>query len=122
MQSEKITKRQLVNLFENQPTRLDFLSEKQRVLVTLFINLQNFRLIAKILNVNEVTIARRLKKIADCISDNNFSTAFKNNSDVSRMKIAKDHFVNALPARSISKKRNLPYHKVRRIITELQTA
>jgi hypothetical protein len=68
--------------------------------------------------VNEATIARRLKKIADRISSNNFITAMSQNSSITgeKMEILKDYFVNALPIARIAKDRNLSHYRVRKII------
>jgi len=111
-------KKELLCLLDRFSTRIDLLSDEQKMFVRLFLDAQNFRSIATMAGVNEATIARRLKKIADRISSNNFITALSQNSSITgeKMEILKDYFVNALPIARIAKDRNLSCYRVRKII------
>ncbi len=111
-------KKELLGLLDRFSTRIDLLSDEQKMFVRLFLDAQNFRSIATMAGVNEATIARRLKKIADRISSNNFITALSQNSSITgeKMEILKDYFVNALPMARIAKDRNLSRYRVRKII------
>jgi predicted DNA-binding protein YlxM (UPF0122 family) len=113
-----IRKKELLSLLDRFSTRIDLLSDEQKMFVRLFLDAQNFRSIATMAGVNEATIARRLKKIADRISSNNFITALSQNSSITgeKMEILKDYFVNALPMARIAKDRNLSRYRVRKII------
>jgi predicted DNA-binding protein YlxM (UPF0122 family) len=113
-----IRKKELLGLLDRFSTRIDLLSDEQKMFVRLFLDAQNFRSIATMAGVNEATIARRLKKIADRISSNNFITALSQNSSITgeKMEILKDYFVNALPMARIAKDRNLSRYRVRKII------
>lgn len=113
-----IRKKELLSLLDRFSTRIDLLSDEQKMFVRLFLGAQNFRSIATMAGVNEATIARRLKKIADRISSNNFITALSQNSSITgeKMEILKDYFVNALPMARIAKDRNLSRYRVRKII------
>lgn len=120
MTTKGVNKRELLNLFEKLSTRVDMLPEKQRTFVRLFQNTQKYRPIAKIAGVNEATIARRLKKIAQQISNNNFITALSQNSSLpsEKMEILKDYFVTDQPMIRIAQNRRLTYYKVRKMIKE----
>ena len=59
---QKITKNELLNLFEKSAGRIDLLAEREKALVRLFMNSHKFRIMAKYAEVSEATIARRLKK------------------------------------------------------------
>lgn len=114
-----ITKKELLNLFDNTPGRIDMLPVKDRAFINLFMSAQNFRTIAINAGVHEATIARRLKKIADRIKNDSFIFAISNKK-LSKLKIEvlKDYFVNGMSMIQIAKNRKLSYYEVRKIIKE----
>jgi hypothetical protein len=116
--TKDVNKRELLGLFVKLSTRVDMLPDKQRTFVRLFLGTQKYRPIAKMAGVNEVTIARRLKRIAEQISSNNFIAALsqENNLSPEKMEILKDYFVTDLPMIRIAKNRNLSCYMVRKII------
>jgi hypothetical protein len=118
--TKSISKKELLNLFENLSTRVDMLPDQQRAFVRLFLGYGKFRPIAKTAGVDEATIARRLKKIADRINSNNFIATLsgENNLPPEKMEILKDYFVRGLPMTKIAKNRKLTYYKVLKIIRE----
>ena len=121
---QNINKKELLNLFEKLSARIDMLPKPQKTFVRLFMNSQKYRPIAKTAGVHEATIARRLKKIAIRISNNNFITALsgENHLPPEKMEILKDYFVTNLAMIRIAKNRNMSCYKVRKIIKECTSA
>jgi DNA invertase Pin-like site-specific DNA recombinase len=122
MTTKGISKKELLNLFERLSIRADMLPDEQRTFVRLFLAGGKYRPIANSAGVNEVTIARRLKKIADRISSNNFIAALSGNNNLppEKMEILKDRFVNGMAVKTIAQNRNISYYKVRKIIKETE--
>ena len=118
MITQKTSKKELLGIFEKLSTRVDMLPEQQRTFVRLFQSTQKYRPIAKTAGVNEGTIARRLKRIAEQISSNNFIAALSQNGSLpcETMEILKDYFVGDQPMIRIAKNRNVSCYKVRKII------
>jgi hypothetical protein len=121
----KTNKKELLDLFEKHAGRIDLLGEQQKTFVRLFMSGQKFRTIAKTAGVHEATIARRLKRIALRISSNHFISALAVTSDASsgypeKIKIVKDHFLNGLSAKAISKNIGMSPYKVRKIIRQMR--
>jgi hypothetical protein len=119
MTTQKISKKELLGIFEKLATRVDMLPVQQRTFVRLFQSTEKYRPIAKTAGVNEANIARRLKKIAERISSNNFIAALSQNGSLpcETMEILKDYFVGDQPMIKIAKNRNVSCYKVRTIIT-----
>jgi hypothetical protein len=119
---QKITKNELLNLFEKSAGRIDLLAEREKALVRLFMDSQKFRTMAKSAAVSDATMARRLKKIARLISRDDFITALIETNDLStkEMEITRDHFVNGLTITDISRNKNLSRYKVRKIINQMR--
>jgi hypothetical protein len=119
---QKITKTELLNLFEKLMGRIDFLADQEKAFVRLFMNSQNFRTIAKSAAVSEATIARRLKKIARRISNNNFITALtqSNGTSADETEAIKDHFLNGTNIKTITKKTGLSRYKVNKTINQMR--
>jgi DNA-directed RNA polymerase specialized sigma subunit len=69
--SERINKRRLLGILEMHSARIDMLDIEQAVLARGFLSIRNYRTIAKMAGVNEATVARRLKKIANHLSSVN---------------------------------------------------
>ena len=118
MTTQKTSKKELLGIFEKLATRVDMLPVQQRTFVRLFQSTGKYRPIAKMAGVHEANIARRLKKIAERISSNNFIAALSQNGSLpcETMEILKDYFVADLPMIRIAKNRNISCYKVRKII------
>ncbi|MGD0785274.1 MAG: hypothetical protein ABR969_05620 [Sedimentisphaerales bacterium] len=119
---QKITKNELLNLFEKLVGRIDLLADQQKAFVRLFMNGQKFRTMAKSAAVSEATIARRLKKIARLISSDDFITALTKTNDLSteEMEIIKGHFVKGLSIKTIGKNTGLSRYKIKKIIIQMR--
>ncbi len=122
MAVQGIRKKELLGLFKKLSTRVDMLPQQQRAFVRLFLSSQKYSSIAKVAQVNEATVARRLKKIAQQISSNNLITALSQNSSLTdeKMEILRDYFVNALPIITIAQNRGITCYLVRKIIQQVE--
>lgn len=115
--SGRITKRELLDLLEKIPGRIDMLPEMDKALIQLFLSSQKFRLIAIHAGVHEVTIMRRIKKIAQRINSNDFVNALSNpNLPADKLQILKDYFIANIPMYKIARKNNVSYYEVRTLV------
>ena len=112
------SKKELLMLFERLSARVDILPQQQKALVRLFLAGQNYKVIAKIASVNEATVSRKLRKIADRINCDSFIAALSENNDMpaEKLEIIKDYFVIGLTIKAITKKTDLSYYKIKKII------
>jgi len=111
---------ELRNSVEIIRSRAKLLDEPDRTLIITYLDNENsFRQIAKLIGVNEVTIARRIKKIMRRLENNISKTAHKKLTtlDAKERKIARDYFIKGLSLRKLSKKYRATRYKVRKIIS-----
>lgn len=115
-----ISKKELLNVFEKLSSRIDMLSEQQKTFVRLFMSSQSFRRIAKTAGVHEATIARRLKRIAERIGNNDFIAVLSQNGNLTgeEMEVLKDRFVNGMAVKTIAENRKMTCYRVKKIIKE----
>jgi hypothetical protein len=115
----QIKKRELLDLLEQTPGRIEMLNEQDRAFVNLMLTSQKFRTIANAAGVHEATIARRLKKIAARLTSDNFVNALsEKNLTPKRMQILRDYFVDGFSMLQIARKNNANYYEVRKLIKE----
>lgn len=113
-------KNELLDTFEVLTARVELLSEEQRLLVRLFQAGQSYKAIAIMAGTNEVTITRRLRRIAQRISDDRFVAALSGeNTQDPQMKILKEKFINGKTLEQITKNAGLSKYKVRKIINRV---
>jgi len=112
----QITKRQLLDLFEAYPGRIDLLSDQDKMLISLFMASEKFTSIASAAGVHEATIARRLKKIAKRLKSDSFVMAMKHRLAPEKMEILRKFFLEGMSMLKIATQKNLPYSRIRRII------
>jgi len=108
-----MTKNELLDLLDRFAARAELLEERQQSLVRLFQSVQNFRTIAETAKVNEVTIARKLKRIAQRISSDAFISALTDNTN---SEVVKKRFINGKSIRQIANETGLSSYEVRKII------
>jgi len=119
MSAQKISKNELLHILEKHSARVDMLPAGQRVFVTMFLNIRKFNMLARTAGVNEVTIARRLRKIIGRIISDNFLSALpQDDLSEEKIEIIRSHFVNGLSVKSISKKTGISRYRVRKIIQQ----
>jgi hypothetical protein len=112
-----ITKRQLLDLFDQFETRTELLDDKSKSLVRLFQTGGKFKPLADNCGVNQATIMRRLKKIAQRISDDKFIQAVVSSGG---NKIVKEKFINKKSIRQIVNETGLTKYKVGKIINRMR--
>ena len=101
--------------------RAEMLEKPDKTLVRMYLeNAGSFRQLAQLLGVNEVTIARRVRKILTRLSRGDFDAVLKTGS--SRQKeIARDYFLHGLSVKAIAQKYNTTYYYTRQILKRIRT-
>jgi len=118
----KIKKRELLDILEQMPGRIEMLNDHDRAFVNLMLAGQKFNTIAHAAGVHGATIARRLKKITARMTDNNFVNALsEKNLTVQQMQILRDFFVDGLSMFRIAVRNNFSYYKVRQLVKKHRT-
>ncbi|OQA02550.1 MAG: hypothetical protein BWY69_01015 [Planctomycetes bacterium ADurb.Bin401] len=112
-----IRKRELLDLIEKIPGRVELLNDKDRAFINLFLASQSFRNIAAAAQVHEATVARRIKKIVKRISDNDFIIAISDRTLTPlERKVLREHCIDGLPMNRIAEKNKISYCQVRKLI------
>ena len=86
-------------------SRVSLLTGKDRLLMTMYLeNGNTFRQMARLADVNEASIARRIYKVTKRLIDGEYITCLKNRDKFtgSEMAVAKDYFLLGLSQRKIS--------------------
>jgi len=121
MSAQKISKNELLHILEKHSARVDMLPVGQRAFVTMFLNIREFNMLARTAGVNEVTVARRLRKIVSRISSNNFLfTLSQDNLSEEKVEIIRGYFVNGLSVKSISEKTGFSRYRIRKTIQQMR--
>jgi DNA invertase Pin-like site-specific DNA recombinase len=120
MTVNSISKEELLSLFETLSTRVEMLPRQQKAFVKLFLSNGKYSSIAKVAQLSVATIARRLKRIANRMSSDNFIAALLQDDGMpaEKMKIIRDYFVNGLSINAIAKNAGLSRYEVRKIIRQ----
>jgi len=121
MSAQKISKNELLHILEKHSARVDMLPVGQRAFVTMFLNIREFNMLARTAGVNEVTVARRLRKIVSRISSDNFLFALsQDNLSEEKVEIIRGYFVNGLSVKSISEKTGFSRYRIRKTIQQMR--
>lgn len=99
------------------------LSEPDRTLVRMYLdNANSFRQISQLLGVSEASVARRVKKIVDRLSDPSIDSVLNKGNQLShkQRKIARDFFLRGQTVNKIAHKYGMTYYNARRIINVLR--
>lgn len=121
MSAQKISKNELLHILEKHSARVDMLPAGQRAFVTMFLNIRKFNMLARTAGVNEVTVARRLRKIVSRISSDNFLFALsQDNLSEEKVEIIRGYFVNGLSVKSISEKTGFSRYRIRKTIQQMR--
>ena len=97
--------------------RLGLLSGKDKVLMTMYIiNGNSFRQIARLLEVSETSVSRRIHQLSERLTNGEFLTCVRNRDKLSRrqMAIARDSFLMGLSNKQIARKRGVSLYAVRK--------
>lgn len=104
-------------------SRVGLLTGKDKVLMTMYLeNGNSFRQMARLVGVNEASIARRIHKVTKRLMNGEYITCLRNRDkfDKGELDIAKDYFLVGLSIKKIAKKRNSTYYCVRKTLKKIQ--
>ncbi len=104
-------------------SRVNLLTGKDRLLMTMYLkNGNSFRQMARLVGVNEVSIARRIYKVAKRLIDGEYIMCLRNRNKFTsfEMAVAKDYFLTGIAIRKIATKRRRSYYCVRETIKKIQ--
>lgn len=104
-------------------SRVGLLAGKDKVLMTMYMeNGNSFRQMARLVGVNEASIARRIHKVTKRLINGEYITCLRNRDkfDKNELDIAKDYFLVGLSMKKIAKKRDSTYYCVRETLKKIQ--
>lgn len=103
--------------------RLGLLRGRDKVLMTMYIvNGNSFRQIARLRGVSETSIARRIHRIAERLTNGEFLLCVRNRDKLSRrqMAVARDYFLTGLSIKQIAEKRSMSMYAVRKVLFSIR--
>ncbi|MFA5252287.1 MAG: hypothetical protein WC454_06865 [Phycisphaerae bacterium] len=104
-------------------SRVDLLKGKDKVLMTMYMeNGNSFRQMARLVGVNEVSIARRIHKVTKRLINGEYIMCLRSRDkfDKNEMDVAKDYFLAGLSMKKIARKHNTTYYCVRKTLKKIQ--
>jgi predicted DNA-binding protein YlxM (UPF0122 family) len=104
-------------------SRMGLLRGKDKVLMTMYVeNGNSFRQMARLVGVNEVSIARRIYRVTRRLIAGEYITCLQNRDRFKKgeLDIARDYFVDGLSIRKIARKRRRTYYRVRETLKKIQ--
>lgn len=103
--------------------RLDLLEGRAKVLMKMhYENGSSFRQIARLLGVNETSVARRVHRLSDRLLNSQYITCLRLRDKLteSQMAVAKDYYLKGLSQSKIAEKRQWSLYRVGRVLKEIQ--
>ncbi len=104
-------------------SRAELLTGKDKVLMTMYLkNGTSFRQMARLMGVNEVSIARRIYKITQRLIDGEYITCLRSRDKFTprEMRVSKDYFLEGLSIKKIAKKQGLTYYRIRQTLKKIE--
>jgi predicted DNA-binding protein YlxM (UPF0122 family) len=104
-------------------SRVGLLAGKDKVLMTMYVeNGNSFRQMARLVGVNEASIARRIHKVTKRLMNGEYITCLRNRDkfDKGELDIAKDYFLEGLSMKKIARKHSSTYYCVRKTLKKIQ--
>ncbi|MEE9370157.1 MAG: hypothetical protein V3W45_01690 [Sedimentisphaerales bacterium] len=111
------------NRIELLQSRIHLLDGMDRLLMTMHLeNGNSFRQIARLVGMNEASIARRIKKITKRLADGEYIKCLRSRNRFTKQElaIAKDYFLSDEPIRKIAEKRNCTYYHIHKNIERIK--
>lgn len=108
---------------ERLQSRLGLLRGKDKVLMTMYIvNGNSFRQIARLRDVSETSVARRIHQISERLTDGEYLICVRNRDKLNRrqMVIARDYFLAGLSIKQIAGKRGMSLYAVRKELFKIR--
>lgn len=109
------------DLLEILRMRADLLAGEDRTLMQMYLDSgHSFRQLAQLTGSSPSTIARRIRRIAERLTDNIYFVCLRRRRRFRgrELAIVRDHFVRGLSLMHISQSRNISYYTIRRIIAK----
>ena len=103
--------------------RSGLLEGRDKVLMEMYLaNGSSFRQMARVAEVNETTIARKIHGLVKRLVDGQYITCLRNKGrlDALELRVAKDYFLGGLGQRKIAKKQAISTYRVRKILGKIQ--
>jgi predicted DNA-binding protein YlxM (UPF0122 family) len=104
-------------------SRISLLSGKDKLLMTMYLeNGNTFYQMARLIGVNEVTVARRIHKIIDRLIDGEYIICLRNREKFTgrEMDIAKAYFLMGLSIKETAAKHHSSFYRVRATLKKIQ--
>ena len=111
--AERTARRRRIELLR---ARAALLNRKDKAMMELYLEGHtSCRRIARLLGQSETSIARRIKKLIQRLSDDTYAICRLHRAcfTLGELDIAKDHFLLGLPMAEIARRRGLSYYRVR---------
>lgn len=116
------------NKLELLRSRAELLTGQDKLLLTMYLqNGNSFRQMARLIGVNEGTVARKIRKITKRLFDGKYLLCLQNRDKLDKFErvVARDYFLTGLSIRKIAAKRLTTYYKIyitlKRIRTLIET-
>jgi predicted DNA-binding protein YlxM (UPF0122 family) len=103
--------------------RLKLLDGKDKILMTMYMeNCNSIRQIARLLDVDEMKIARRIQKLTKSLIDSEYLECLRarDRFTSNQLNIARDYFLSGMSIRKIAAKRKRSCYCIRKIILDIQ--
>ncbi|MCJ7691867.1 MAG: hypothetical protein MUO22_00430 [Sedimentisphaerales bacterium] len=104
-------------------SRAELLTGKDKVLMTMYLkNGTSFRQMARLIGVNEASIARRIYKVTQRLIDGEYITCLRNRDKftLTEMRVSKNYFLGGLSMKKIAKKQGLTYYRIRQTLKKIE--
>ena len=111
------------NRIELLRRRIHLLDGMDRLLMTMHLeNGNSFRQIARLVGMNEASIARRIKKITKRLADGEYIKCLRSRNRFTRQElaIAKDYFLSGMSIKKIVEKRGCTYYHIHKKIERIK--
>ncbi len=103
--------------------RLNLLEGKEKVLMVMHVeNGNSFRQIARLLGLNETTVARKIHRLGRRLVDSEYIGCLRNRDKLTKgqMAVAKDYFLKGLSKREIAQKKRWSRYRVGRVVDDIR--
>lgn len=111
------------NRIEVLRRRIHLLDGMDRLLMTMHLeNGNSFRQIARLVGMNEASIARRIKKITKRLADGEYIKCLRSRNRFTKQElaIAKDYFLSGMSIKKIVEKRGCTYYHIHKNIERIK--
>ena len=104
-------------------SRVGLLTGKDKLLMTMYLNNGNsFRQMARLIGVNEGTVARRIRKVTKRLLDGEYVSCLRHRKKFTgiELAIAREHFLAGMSIRKIAARRKTTYYNIHTTIKKVR--